>query len=173
MGIAKDGKYGLTLDRVREVLSYDPETGIFRWRIKLSDRAPIGKVAGGRAPKGQWRIKIDGRYYMAHRLAWFLMTGVWPSEVDHKNRIGRDNRWENLRECTHSQNHANTKCRSDNTSGFKGVQFRKQTGKYQATVVKDGKRVHVGSFARAEDAFEAYCRKAVEMFGEFHHSGVG
>src|ERR1700731_2752322 len=104
----RDGKYGLDFDRVNEVLSYDPETGIFRWKVKLSDRSPIGKRSGGHTSSGHWRIRVDGHYYLAHRLAWLLTHGVWPrDEIDHINRVRDDNRLANLREASHSQNHAN------------------------------------------------------------------
>lgn len=164
----RDEKYGLTFDRVNEVLEYDPVTGIFRWKIKLSDRAPIGKIAGGHSIRGHWRIRIDGHYYFAHRLAWLLMTGVWPSvEIDHDNRIRDNNRWVNLREATHSQNHANCGLRSDNTTGYKGVMLCKQKQKYHAVVVKNGKRHHAGYFDDPVLASIAYLAKAKELHGEF------
>lgn len=164
----RDTKYGLDFDRVNEVLSYEPSTGIFRWKVKVSDRAPVGKRAGGYAASRHWRIRIDGHYYMAHRLAWLLMTGAWPEfEVDHENRIRDDNRWVNLRPATHSQNHANCGLRSDNTTGFKGVQFCKQKQKYIAIAVKDGKRHHAGLHATADAASAAYEAKAKELHGEF------
>lgn len=172
MGIAKDGKYGLTFDRVNSVLEYEPETGIFRWKVKLSDRSPVGKAAGGHAVCGHWRIRVDGHYYMAHRLAWLLMTGDWPpTEIDHKNRVRDDNKWGNLRCCTHSQNLANANRRSDNSTGFKGVRFDPVLKKYRAVSYKDGKQIYAGIFDDPEAAFEAYRRKSLEIHGEFHHSG--
>jgi len=169
---ARDDKYGLDFDRVNEVLSYDPETGFFHWKVKIGDRSPVGKLAGGYAVNGHWRIRIDGHYYFAHRLAWLLMKGVWPAyEVDHKNRVRDDNRWSNLREANHSQNHANCDIRSDNTSGYKGVQFDKQKNKFLAQAYKDGKRVHVGFFDDPAEAHAAYCAKSKELHGEFHFPG--
>ena len=166
-------EYGLDFDRVNEVLSYDPETGTFRWKVMLSCRCPVGKIAGCHAAHGHWRIKIDGRYYFAHRLAWLLIHGEWPDkEIDHINRVRDDNRWGNLRLADHSQNHANCGLRSDNTTGYKGVQFDKQKNKFLALAHKDGKRVHVGFFDDPAEAHAAYCAKSKELHGDFHHSGV-
>lgn len=166
----RDTKYGLTFERVNEVLDYDPATGIFRWKIKLSDRSPLGKIAGGPIKK-HWRIRIDGHYYLAHRLAWLIMTGKWPSgEVDHENRTGRDNRWRNLREATHSQNHANGSLRSDNTTGYKGVM--RARGRFVAIAVKGGKRYFAGYHDTPELAHVAYLAKAKELHGDFHSAGA-
>lgn len=169
----RDTKYGMNFDRVNEVLSYDQDSGIFRWKVRLSDRSPIGKIAGGHAPKGHWRIRIDGHYYFAHRLAWLLMTGDWPTfEIDHKNRVPDDNKWPNLRPATASQNHANGNLRKDSTTGYKGVQFCKQKGKFLAQVVKDNKRHYIGFFKDPYEAHLAYLAKAEELHGEFHTAGV-
>jgi hypothetical protein len=169
----RDVKYGLDFDRVSEVLSYDPKTGIFRWKVKLSDRSPIGKIAGGYACRGHWRIRIDGHYYFAHRLAWLMTHGMWPKdEIDHINRVRDDNRLANLREASHSQNHANCGVRQDNTSGYKGVHFSKQKGKFAALVVKHGKRHHAGFFDDPYSAHLAYLAKAKELHGDFHSSGA-
>lgn len=169
---ARDTKYGLDFDRVNEVLSYDTETGIFRWKVKISDRAPVGKIAGGYTHQRHWRIRIDGHYYLAHRLAWLLINGEWPpQEIDHINRIRDDNRWANLRLASHSQNHANCGLRSDNTSGYKGVQFDKQKNKFLAQAYKDGKRIHVGFFDDPAEAHVAYCAKSKELHGDYHFPG--
>lgn len=169
---ARDDKFGLGFDRVNEVLSYDPETGIFRWKIKLSDRSPAGKIAGGFSIRRHWRIRIDGHYYFAHRLAWLLMTGKWPAtEIDHKNRIRDDNRWVNLREATHSQNHANCGLRSDNATGYKGVTLHKPSGKFIAIAIKFGRRHYAGKFDDAHSAHLAYLAKAKELHGEYHSAG--
>lgn len=170
---SRDRKYGLTFERVNEVLAYDADTGIFRWKVKVSDRAPVGKIAGGHTSSGHWRIRIDGHYYLAHRLAWLLVIGEWPSsEIDHKNRIRDDNKWNNLRVCTASQNHANSKLYAGNSTGFKGVQFVKSRKKFIAIVVKDGRRHHCGFHLDAAAAHAAYAVKAKELFGDFFHSGA-
>lgn len=88
----------LTHARLLEVLDYDPVSGLFRWRISNSNRAPVGAIAGSRR-KGHLAIRIDGVRHYAHRLAWLYMTGEWPKgQIDHKSRDGADNRWVNGRD---------------------------------------------------------------------------
>jgi hypothetical protein len=117
----------LTAAYVREILDYNPETGVFTWQ-KLpkfrSDRT--GKVAGCPDDRGYIRIRINNHYYRAHRLAWLIMTGESPGalDVDHRNRNKSDNRWQNLRLATRAQNNANAPYKpGSNKHGFKGVCF--------------------------------------------------
>src|SRR4029434_9631151 len=100
----------LTAERLREVLTYDPESGLFLWNITTSNRVRAGDIAGNTENHyGYRRIGIDGKLYRGARLAWLYMKGEWPpGRVDHKNRNRIDDRWENLRLCTHAQNVANT-----------------------------------------------------------------
>lgn len=137
----------LTAARLREVLSYDPETGAFAWR-EARGRVKSGDRAGTQHAKGYWQIGIDGRYYLAHRLAWLYVHGVWPAdEVDHKHRVRDDNRIGELREATHAQNHQN---RGSDTGVRKG-----KRGGYQARIQIAGKQVHLGMFATCEEAIAA------------------
>ena len=95
----------LTADRLRRVLSYAPATGIFRWKVSASTRAPVGTIAGAKNGRGYRQIRIDGRPYSASRLAWLYKTGKWPnSELSYINGKPSDTRWANLREATSSQN---------------------------------------------------------------------
>lgn len=99
----------LTHERLKEILSYDPETGIFRWKLKISKKNNIGDIAGSLGIKGYIKICIASKYYRANRLAWFYMTGEWPKNiVDHKNRIRNDDRWINIRDFTHKENSSNS-----------------------------------------------------------------
>src|SRR3990167_927341 len=96
-----------THERVRELLAYDRKTGIFRWKV-VRHRVPIGSIAGSKHCDGYWQIRMDGHLYMAHRLAWLWVFGVWPiTMIDHKNGDKACNCIENLREATKSQNKAN------------------------------------------------------------------
>lgn len=89
----------LTAERLREVLEYDPAIGVFRWLIKPCGQISIGDIAGCRHGEGYVQIRVIGRIYLAHRLAWLYMTGEWPiSLIDHRNLDRSDNRWSNLRE---------------------------------------------------------------------------
>ena len=95
----------LTAKRLRKVLSYAPTTGIFRWKVSASGRAPVGAIAGAKNGRGYHQIRIGGRPYSASRLAWLYMTGKWPnSEISYINGKPSDTRWTNLREATSSQN---------------------------------------------------------------------
>ena len=152
----------LTIERLRGLLSYDPETGIFRWRISRGGNAPAGRVAGTIRKKcGHRQIRVDDRTYFAHRLAWFYMTGVWPKEqIDHHNVNPDDNRWSNLREANGSQNSGNTKVKR---AGLKGVVFHKHNKKYQAQICSK----YLGLFDTEQEAHEAYLRAASKRYGEF------
>ena len=93
----------LTANRLRKVLSYVPATGIFRWKVSVSTRAPVGTIAGAKNGRGYRQIRIDGRPYSASRLAWLYMTGKWPnSEISYINGKPSDTRWANLREAKSS-----------------------------------------------------------------------
>lgn len=149
-------KADLTAQYVRQILSYDPETGIFRWAIeRRPSRFKPGSIAGGLAAKGHIAIKIDGQSYKAHRLAWLYMTGEWPhQQIDHRNRIPADNRFKNLRECTNPVNCQNQGIRKNNASGFAGVhRFHK---KWAASISINMTRIHLGSFDTPEEAAAAY-----------------
>lgn len=159
---------GLTQARLREVLSYDPETGVFTRLVATSNRVAVGSDAGTTRIDGYIQIHIDGRLYSAHRLAWLYMTGEWPSDkVDHINRRKFDNRWGNLREANTSQNACNSLVRIDNTSGVRGVSFCKTTNRWRALIVVNGKRRHLGRFDDIGSAAAAYAVAAREAFGEF------
>src|SRR6266496_1156312 len=113
----------LTQIRLKEVVSYDPNLGIFIWLIyRKRSINGIGERADISHRQGYRQICIDGKLYMAHRLAWFYMTGEWPKNlVDHKDSVKDNNKWENLREATYSQNRQNVKIGKNNLIGLKGV----------------------------------------------------
>src|SRR5437879_5605760 len=110
----------LTAERLKELLTYDPETGEFRWKVAPNGRVRVGDIAGCVSSRGYILIGIDGALYRAHRLAFLFMTGAFPEpQVDHSNRDKADNRWLKLREANNSQNNANKPAQSNNTSGYK------------------------------------------------------
>lgn len=158
----------LTHVRLQELLHYDPETGVFTWRVDRTGKAKAGTVAGSLNTRGYVNIYIDGVPHRAHRLAWFYMQGRWPNPgVDHENTVKSDNRWLNLREATQKDNNGNSNIRKDNKSGFKGVCFHKASGKYTATITLNRKPTHLGCFTSKEEAAAAYATAAREHFGEF------
>lgn len=156
----------LTHERLKEVLEYDPETGHFVARVTRSNLLK-GARAGKRSGKYS-RIRIDGRLYYTHKLAWFYMHGKWPdAQIDHINLVPSDNRISNLREATHAQNNFNHSRQRNNKSGKKGVQFAKHSGRWRARIYKDSRPIHLGCFATAEEAHAAYVAAARIHHGEF------
>ena len=156
----------ITQDRLKEVLHYSPETGLFTWEERLNSFSFNGKHAGKSAGSydeyGYQVIKIDSKSYKAHRLAFLYMEGTFPPKhVDHINRIEDDNRWENLRPATQSENMSN---RKDNNRVI-GVYFHKGSKMFHTTSTKDsGKLEHLGCFKEYWDAICA--RKAWESCNE-------
>jgi hypothetical protein len=160
----------LTLKRLKEVYFYEPETGQFLRLIATNSsagKAKVGEPAGSKSGERYVRIGIDGRVYRAHRLAWFYMTGEWPENgIDHIDLDATNNRWSNLRAADQSQNLANTKRRSDNTTGFKGV-TRTASGTWQAKIWVNQQQICLGTFATPYEAFDAYKSAAEKYFGSF------
>lgn len=144
----------LTAERLREVLRYDPDTGVFRWRQRMSSRAPTGAVAGCSRPSARYvLIRIDGVVHAAHRLAWLYVHGRWPSNgMDHRNGATTDNRIENLREANHAENAQNQGVRRDNPSGHVGVAWDTKTRKWHSRIRHNGKDIHLGYHAHIEEA---------------------
>lgn len=155
----------LTSERLREVVVYDHETGLFwpkKTRPGIRKWQPLGHVESN----GYRRIMIDGHRRLAHRLVWLYVTGEWPaSDLDHRNGRPDDNRFENLRLATRKQNSANTRPRG--SSGLKGAVFNRFRGHWQSYITINGKSKWLGRFDTAEDAHAAYMRAAIELHGDF------
>ena len=151
----------LTAEYLRSILHYDPETGIFTWKVSTSRRVKVGDVAGCSNGDGYLRLWLQSRLYLAHRLAWLYMNGEWPKDqLDHINRNRSDNRISNLREVTNKQNGQNKSKSSNNTSGHAGVSWHKHGSKWQAHIKHNQKLIHLGCFNTIEEALSA--RKAAE-----------
>jgi len=137
---------GITQARLKELLHYDCETGIFKWIIapKYSPQL-LDKAAGTESPDGYIRIMIDKKSYLAHRLVILYVDGYLPElQVDHKDKTKHNNKYSNLRETSQSCNLRNTGNRSNNRSGVKGVQH---SGKgWESTIYSGGKRRYLGKF---------------------------
>lgn len=167
----KGARNDISAERLKEVLDYNPETGVFRWKIYANKNvAHIGSEAGfiQTHKTGQRRkIGVDKKKYMAHRLAWLWMTGEWPPfEIDHEDTDGLNNQWVNLRCATPMQNMSNQGVRVNNTSGFKGVsRFRDKY--WVAEIRARGKRHRLGYFKTAEEARVAYCEATNRLNGDF------
>ncbi len=154
-------KADLTAARLREVLHYDPATGIFTWVRPTGRRAKIGDAAGSAEGRGYWAIRIDCERYKAHRLAWLYQYGEWPlGDLDHINGDKRDNRIANLREASRSTNIQNLRAaKSHNSSGFLGVildRSKKTAKRYTARIVHNGKQHSLGYYNTPEEAHAVY-----------------
>lgn len=159
----------LSRSELLTILAYDPVAGVFLWKINRRGYRgiKIGDRAGSITKSGYRSIRIDGIAYRASRLAWFMDRGVWPiAEIDHKNTTRNDDRMENLREASTSQNHANSNLRRDNTAGAKGIR-RMVTGRWQARITVKGKELSLGSFDTKTAALQARRAAAGRLFGEF------
>lgn len=163
----------LTQERLHEVLQYFPETGKFFWKVSTAHRIKIGDEAGAKDhdEKDRVLIRIDRKLYLAHRLAWFYMNGVWPEGlIDHKNRDPSDNRIDNLRLATRQQNSFNSSGRENTTSKYKGVCYSSETRRkkrWLAQIEYDGKHTHLGRFLTEAEAKAAYDAVAIPLHGEF------
>lgn len=151
----------VSLQRLRQVLDYNPATGAFIWSETLSSRAPAGSRAGSLDSQGRIQIRIDGRAYRAHRLAWLLITGDWPTrEIDHRNGACADNRFDNLRDVGHRVNLENQRRpKKTNALGLLGVSpYQKRGGKryFRARITVLGKAQTLGYFKTPEAAHAAY-----------------
>lgn len=146
----------LTQARLHELLSYDPETGVFAWK-KRTGRCSAGAIAGCQDDRGYVVLSIDGKRYYAHRLAWLYSTGKFPSKIiDHINGEKFDNRIKNLRDVNTQTNLQNLKKAmvTNKSTGILGV--RKLRGKFLAQITIEGKETHLGTFNSAEDAHAVY-----------------
>jgi HNH endonuclease len=163
----------LTQERLRELLHYDPDTGVFTWLVSRG-RVKAGTIAGSKYKASSpdiiyIQIMIDGCNHTAHRLAFLYMIGAMPPYVDHWDTDGTNNMWGNLRECTLTQNQANrrSQLRHKSTGNIKGWCWNKANCKWQAYIKINGKTIHLGYFDNHEDAAAAYAKAAAEHFGEF------
>ena len=161
----------ITQAELKEVLEYNPDTGVFI-RVKsnkyFNNRVKVGDVAGSKNNQRYISIKIKGKTYKAHRLAYLYMTGNFPkNDIDHINHIRDDNRWVNLRDATDLQNGSNRVKHKNNTSGYKGVCWSKLHKKWRARIKYMYKYIHLGLYNTPEEAAEAYKKKSIEIHGEF------
>lgn len=160
-------------DRISQLLMYDPNDGLLYWKISQSPYVKAGMRAGSLNKKtGYIRIKLDKTMYAAHRLVWKIHKNNDPNHhIDHINGNKSDNRIENLREATNSQNIAAGKTGRKSKSGKTGVYFRDKIGKYVASFRKDKKSFYLGLFLTLEDAEKAYNSAYKEAFGEYVRNG--
>lgn len=180
-----DDKYtknDVTQDYLKNIFDYNKATGLLTWKErpvghfknsqahktwnKRFSRKMAGVKAIGKSGKTYSFVVVDGRRYSTHRLIYFMMTGVWPIEIDHVNGCGTDNRWENITNSTRVDNAKNLRKPSTNTSGCVGVHWVKCRNKWMAYIDYNGERINLGRFKNKLDAIQA--RKEAEIKYGYH-----
>lgn len=162
----------LNIDDLKKELEYQPDSGNFI-RLVTRTNSPKGSAVGCMSKLDSHdtyyiRIGVLGRYYKAHRLAFFYMTGRWPKgQIDHIDHNSLNNAWNNLREVTSLENGKNQKKYISNTSGVTGVRQR-SNGKWRARIYHEGVHIDLGTFIAFEDAVEA--RQNAEKRYGFHEN---
>lgn len=155
----------LTQEKLKTLIHYDPATGEITANMPRHN-VPTGTSLGCICNPGYYRLSIAGKHFLAHRLAWFYMTGNFPEQIDHINHIKTDNRWENLREVSNQANSQNTPLSKNSRTKINGVSFMKTLNKYRAYITVNRKHIHLGVFDKLEDAIQA--RKDANVKYGFH-----
>lgn len=156
----------LTQARVKELFEYRDD-GNFYWKVKPSRSANAGDIAGWTNEKGYKKVRVDGTPQYIHRLIFLYHHGWLPKFVDHEDLNRSNNRIGNLRCATRWDNARNKSKQKNNTTGFTGVFFRKDSNKFRAIIGVNDKLVHLGTYKTAKEAALAYNEAAVKYFGEF------
>jgi hypothetical protein len=145
------------IDLLKEILTYDPESGELRWKVKRSPYVNAGDTAGSVNSKGYMLVMINYVHYSAHRIAWALHYGEdpYPNIIDHKEGKEAGNGINNLRLADLSANGLNRKKQVNNTSGHRGVHYCKTTQKWVAQIAMKGKRLTIGRYKTVEEAISA------------------
>jgi len=152
--------------RLKKLFKYREDGQLIR--ISFTDNhVPIGEPAGTKTKDGYISIGVDKKIYRAHRLIWLYHNGSLPKYIDHINGIRDDNRIENLQAVTQSQNTMKGKTRLCNTSGFRGVSFRKDRNHWIAILILNNTRIYLGGYKNIEDAIEARKEGELKYFGQF------
>ena len=162
------------LEVLNELLKYDKDIGTFTWKVFRSNLAKAGDVADNLMPDGYVSLCINDRQYRAHRIAYKMVYGHDPIGVmDHIDGNRANNKISNLRVATLNQNQWNSAVANHNTSGLKGVTWKKDTKKWAAQLQYNGKKIWLGVYDDKHDAHQAYMKAAAEYFGEFANNGDG
>ena len=160
----------LTVDLLNHLFEYDKETGNLIWKIQ-NQGARKGSIAGALRPDGRYQIAINKKLYLTHRLVFLMHKGYLPEILDHINNDAGDNRIENLRAASRSQNAYNSKLASNNKSGYKGVFWLKENKKWRAGITFNKKAIYLGCFDNVEEAAEVVRKAREELHGDFAHHG--
>lgn len=146
---------------------FEYQDGELFWKVPTCSNMKVGQPAGSNDSKGYKQISFKGKVYRLHRIIFLMHHGYMPDFVDHIDGNKKNNRIENLRPTDKSKNNWNAKTRSDNTSGFKGVSFNKQSNRWFGYIMKHGKHIHLGSFKDPEAAHNAVVAARKELHGTY------
>lgn len=161
----------MSVGDIRDLIDYNPETGVLTAKANFSGRQ-AGSVIGSQTWQGYYAFSLFGKKCFAHRLAWLLHYGEWPSQpIDHINGIKTDNSIRNLRLCSLSQNQFNKPTQKNNTTGVKGVYWNKRDKRYVASVQFNGKKYSAGHHKDIDSAKEAVMKLREKLAGEFTNHG--
>ena len=160
-------KNHITQKELKELVNYNPETGIMTWKVNIGPNGKIDKQVGYINNVGYWFTSIKCQRYLFHRLIWIFVNGSFEYDsIDHIDHNPLNNKINNLRNVSHKQNLKNRKLSSNNTSGFHGVIFNKQASNWKAVIEVNSKRINLGHFLDKSDAIKA--RKHAERLYKFH-----
>jgi hypothetical protein len=170
----------IDIDTLRTLLRYEPETGKLFWLPRTEaicgsehetsrwNTRYAGTPADRQIHLGYARVKIARCRYLAHRVAWAIHTGAWPTkQIDHINGDRSDNRISNLREATHAENTRNKSSAAGSSSKYLGVHWSQNAQKWKSGIWHDGKQIHLGTFSSDVDAARAYDAEALRLRGQF------
>ena len=159
----------MNIQRMREFISYDPDSGVMTWKKVLSNRTKPGAPCGANIDsKGYGRVCFDGKQYRTHRVIWALFYGQVPDQqIDHINGNRLDNRIANLRLASNAQNSRNCGLSKNNTSGITGVVFHKYAKKWLAQIMLNRQRIYLGLYDTIEMAAAARKKAETQYFGQF------
>lgn len=152
----------ITQEELKEILDYNPNTGVFVWKVSKSGVKRIGSLSGSLKKDGYSTIVINRKEYKAHRLTWLWVYGEFPKgQIDHINGVRNDNRIENLRDVTPRENLQNKICHRE--GHLIGTTYSKQYKKWRSQIQINSKRISLGYYETKEQAHEAYLNKLKEL----------
>jgi hypothetical protein len=159
----------MNIQKMREFISYNPDSGVMTWKKVLSNRTKPGALCGANIDsKGYGRVCFDGKQYRAHRVVWALFYGEAPDQqIDHINGNRLDNRIANLRLASNAQNSRNCRLSKNNTSGVTGISYHSKAKKWMAQIMLSRKNNYLGLFNTKEEAIAARKKAETQYFGQF------
>jgi hypothetical protein len=159
----------LTQSRLHKLFKYLPETGELFRKIKAGNQQP--GIKAGCLAQGYYKLNVDGKLYLLHRIVWLYVYGELPEFIDHINRISTDNRIVNLRSVTKAQNQQNKNVQKNNKAGYKGIHWDKQRSKWFVCINHQNKTIGLGRYKTAIEALEAY-KQAAKIYHTHNPSAI-